>query len=219
MSYAFQNVTTCDDVASFRSFPAGVLQKGYLILINGNSSFLDGQPGIYVYDPDSSASDDGFLVLKQTGVTGNGRAIRQTWYDPTSAIVPTGAVSMFVAAAAPSGWLLCDGSAISRTTYATLYAIIGTTYGMGDGSTTFNVPDMRQRFPIGKASSGTGDTLGETGGTIDHDHNSPITTGTPSGTSGQLVGVINVASATHTHDATLDAQNPPYLTVNFIIKI
>ncbi len=50
---------------------------------------------------------------------------------------------------APSGYLLCDGSAVSRTTYNTLYSTIGTTYGAGDGSTTFNVPSLGGRIPIG----------------------------------------------------------------------
>lgn len=90
----------------------------------------------------------------------------------------TGAV---VATAGPtvwSGWLLCDGSAVSRTTYATLFAEIGTAWGTGDGSTTFNVPDLRGRALFGKDNMGgsaanrltagvsgiTGTTLGATGG-------------------------------------------------------
>lgn len=60
---------------------------------------------------------------------------------------PPGAVSMFAQASAPPGWLICDGSAISRTTYAALFSAIGTTYGSGDGSTTFNIPDARGYFP------------------------------------------------------------------------
>lgn len=56
----------------------------------------------------------------------------------------------------PTGWLACDGSAVSRTTFATLFAAIGTVWGIGDGSTTFNVPDMRGRAPIG---GGTGSGL------------------------------------------------------------
>jgi microcystin-dependent protein len=68
------------------------------------------------------------------------------------------------------GWLLCDGSQVSRVTYATLFAEIGTTHGAGDGSTTFNLPDMRGRFPLGVATAGTGSTLGATGGAIDHTH-------------------------------------------------
>ncbi len=62
---------------------------------------------------------------------------------------PSGAISMFGAATAPTGWLVCDGAAVSRTTYADLFAAIGTTWGAGDGSTTFNLPDLRGRAPIG----------------------------------------------------------------------
>jgi microcystin-dependent protein len=67
----------------------------------------------------------------------------------------TGVVKMFAGAAAPSGYVMCDGSAINRTTYSALFAVIGTTFGAGDGSTTFNVPDMRGRAPIG-VGTGTG---------------------------------------------------------------
>jgi microcystin-dependent protein len=73
------------------------------------------------------------------------------------------------ATAAP-GRLLCQGQAVSRTTFAALFAAIGTAYGVGNGSTTFNVPNLQQRVPLGKATSGTGATLGDTGGTIDHVH-------------------------------------------------
>lgn len=87
--------------------------------------------------------------------------------------VPVGSISMFGGSSAPAGFALCDGSAISRTTYAALFAVLGTAYGAGDLSTTFNLPDLRQRFPLGKATSGTGNTLGATGGNIDHDHAVP----------------------------------------------
>lgn len=71
------------------------------------------------------------------------------WKQVARKATPTGTMEMFAGAAAPAGWLLCDGAAISRTTYADLYALIGTTFGVGDGSTTFNVPDLRGRAPIG----------------------------------------------------------------------
>jgi microcystin-dependent protein len=74
---------------------------------------------------------------------------------------------MWAAASAPTGWLLCDGSAVSRTTYAGLFAILSTTYGVGDGSTTFNLPDLRGRFPVGK-NAGTFSALGGTGGEETH---------------------------------------------------
>lgn len=56
-------------------------------------------------------------------------------------------------ASIPSGWLLCDGSAVSRTTYADLFAVCGTKFGIGDGSTTFNLPDLRSKFPRGTPAS------------------------------------------------------------------
>ena len=67
---------------------------------------------------------------------------------------PTGGGCDWYAATAPAGFLLCDGSAVSRTTYAALYAIVGTIWGVGDGSTTFNLPDTRGRTIIGFAASG-----------------------------------------------------------------
>jgi microcystin-dependent protein len=65
-----------------------------------------------------------------------------------------GDVKVTAGTAVPTGWLACDGTAVSRTTYATLYGVIGTLYGSGDGSTTFNVPDTRGRVFAGFAASG-----------------------------------------------------------------
>lgn len=71
----------------------------------------------------------------------------------------------------PTGWRLCNGDAISRTTYAALFAAIGTTWGAGDGSTTFNVPNMARRVAVGSGGSGTGtlgNAVGNTGGAETH---------------------------------------------------
>lgn len=84
--------------------------------------------------------------------------------------VRTGTILGYGGTTAPTGYLLCDGAAVSRSTYSALFAVISTAYGAGDGSTTFNLPDYRQRFMLGKAASGTGATLGGTGGAIDHTH-------------------------------------------------
>ncbi len=75
-------------------------------------------------------------------------------------IIPPGAAMDFYGSSAPTGWLFCDGSAVSRTTYAALFTAIGTTYGSGNGSTTFNVPDRRHRVSIG---AGAGARDGESG--------------------------------------------------------
>lgn len=82
---------------------------------------------------------------------------------------PSGSVSLYAGSTAPTGWLLCDGSAVSRTTYSELYAVVGDQYGSGDGSTTFNVPNLKGKVPVGLD---TGDvdfaTLAQTGGTKTH---------------------------------------------------
>jgi microcystin-dependent protein len=99
----------------------------------------------------------------------------------TSTGIPSGSVMPYAGSSAPTGWLLCSGAAVSRTTYAALFAVVGTTYGSGDGSTTFNLPDMRGRLAAGvdnmggtaanritAAGSGiTGTTLGAAGGAED----------------------------------------------------
>jgi microcystin-dependent protein len=86
-----------------------------------------------------------------------------------AALVPSGTVSQTARSTAPTGYLLCDGSAISRTTYSSLFDAIGTAYGAGDNSTTFNIPNLKGRIPVGFDSSQTEfDTLGETGGAKTH---------------------------------------------------
>ena len=72
-----------------------------------------------------------------------------------------GMISLYVGPTVPNGWLLCDGTAVSRDTYSDLFAVIGTVYGAGDGSTTFNLPDLRDRFARGEDS---GENLGDSGG-------------------------------------------------------
>ena len=69
--------------------------------------------------------------------------------------VPAGIMQMFAGNTIPAGWLLCDGSAVSRTNYAKLFSAIGTTWGAGDGSTTFNLPNTIGRFAEGAATSGS----------------------------------------------------------------
>lgn len=81
--------------------------------------------------------------------------------------VPAGTISMFAGDTAPSGWLMCDGSAVDRTTYADLFAALQTKYGVGNGTTTFNLPDIQNRFPVGKGASSWSDTLNKKGGAKD----------------------------------------------------
>jgi microcystin-dependent protein len=75
--------------------------------------------------------------------------------------VRTGTITPHGSNSTPAGFLDCDGSAVSRTTYSALFAIIGTTYGSGDGSSTFNLPDLENNVAVGKSNS---KTIGSTGG-------------------------------------------------------
>ena len=132
-------------------------------------------------------------------------------------LIPTGGVIPYAGGSTPNGFLLCDGSAVSRTTYSELFATIGLTYGSGDGSTTFNVPDLRSRLPLG-AGQGFGlsnRVLANSGGQESisqvppHTHNitDPKHTHTYLGVSGQDV----LGGAT---DTAADENNRPIQTTD-----
>lgn len=95
-----------------------------------------------------------------------------TFGVPSSLVIseyPVGSVVGYAGATAPLGWLLCDGAAVSRNTYAALFAAVGTTYGAGDGTTTFNLPNLKGRVIVGRDAADTDwDTLGETRGAKTH---------------------------------------------------
>ena len=113
-----------------------------------------------------------------------------------------GDIKMTGRTSAPSGWQICDGTAISRTSFKRLFDAIGTAYGVGDGSTTFNIPDMRQRFPLGKADSGTGVNLGDSGGQIDHVHTGPSHSHTMPTHTHASGGYGTVSTGSHDHGGT-----------------
>lgn len=154
--------------------------------------------------------------------------------------VPTGCVQAFAGSITPIGWLLCDGSAVSRTDYADLFSVIGDTYGAGDGSTTFNLPDLVDKFIEGSATSGTAKSAGlpNISGTID------VRGGNSAGGAGSGSGAFNsgTASSLRNYSVSLasDSTNttrisfaasdsnsiygssatvqPPALTMRYIIK-
>lgn len=91
---------------------------------------------------DSKASTTHYHTISQ--ITG-----LQSALDVASQSVPSGAIVVFAGSVAPTGWLMCSGNAVSRTAYPSLFAAIGTTYGGGDGFSSFNLPDLRGRVPVG----------------------------------------------------------------------
>lgn len=124
--------------------------------------------------------------------------------------IPAGVIWEYGGTTAPSGWLLCNGGAVSRSTYAALFAIIGTAYGSGDGSTTFNVPDRRDRFGIG--ASGTV-ARGSTGGSSTSGGTALTTAQLPSHTHNGTTSTVG--DHTHALPTTVDAGSQ--VTVNISI--
>jgi microcystin-dependent protein len=97
---------------------------------------------------------DGFALCAQNGINSDitqltglttPLSVDQGGTGSTTGALPPGVVMAYASQALPTGWLFCTGAAVSRTVYANLFAVIGTTYGNGDGSTTFNLPDLRAR--------------------------------------------------------------------------
>lgn len=170
--------------------------------------------------------------------------------DPSVTAVPTGGIIAFAGSSAPTGFLICDGSIVSRITYAdlnTLFAADSYPYGAGNGTTTMGLPDLRGRFPLGQAASGTGSTLGGTLGALDHTHTGPSHTHSVVVTrdgwgstlnSPSTTGRLNVGDAAGTGEFSSSYQptadltvtsaaggtgntgtaNAPSLTINYIIK-
>lgn len=164
----------------------------------------------------------GLLVFQTDARAGfyyyTGSAWTQLQSGATTRSTPAGTIVAFTGTNVPEGWALCSGAAVSRTEYAELFAAIGATYGMGDGSTTFNLPDLRGRTIFGKDNMGgtaanvltttiSGTTLGATGGSEKvtlTTSNLPNHNHTFTGTS------VNTSSTSHSH-----YYNDAYYAENF----
>lgn len=160
-------------------------------------------PNIYVQDGAPSSpqagdqwyeSDTGrwFLYYDSAWVEiGNSNDVGQT---------PPGVISQYAGSSAPTGWLLCDGTPVSRITYASLFSVLSTQYGSGDGSTTFNLPNLKGKVPVGRDSADTSfDVLGETGGAKTH-----TLTATESGVASHSHGITDPS---HKHQQSLSFGN------------
>ena len=170
--------------------------------------------GISIFDQNNKYAPIAANIISQSTIQGT---------DTTVApLLPAGSIIAWPAGAVPSGWLACDGTAVSRTTYAALFAVLSTDYGVGDGSTTFNLPDTSDRTIIGQgANNGRASQFGALAAA------SKITTDSGSATLsvGSLVvsvgakdaggvSVVNSVSSTgHTHTATI-----PSVCMTYIIK-
>jgi microcystin-dependent protein len=181
--YAIRNTTSgSQSVVVKTSAGTGVtLANGYtqLMYCDGTNVVLASVP---ISAADGSASVSGNLAVAGTITTGGGL------------VMPAGAMLEYGGASAPTGWLLCNGAAVSRTTYAALFAVLGTIYGAGDGSTTFNVPNKIDRVGVGAGSSyARGATGGAASATTSsdgsHNHTGAVT--------GTAISTAQMPSHTH----------------------
>jgi microcystin-dependent protein len=197
----------------------------------------------------SNAVAGTFTTLAAT--TANLTTINATTINATNGgLAPTGSLTMWAGAVVspPTGWLACNGANVSRSTYSALFAVVGTSFGIGDNSTTFGLPNLLNKFPIG-----AGDTyaLAATGGSANatlvshthtatsvvtdpgHSHNYSIaanagtgqnipirgTSPAETGTTASQVTGITVATTNSTEGSSATNANlPPYIAVGFIIK-
>jgi microcystin-dependent protein len=205
--------------------PTGVPQ-----LVHGT-----GNPEGIVYAPQGSVymrrdglqTNGGVIYMKTTGVTLSTGWLDLATMSGATAAIPPGAVTEYGGSSAPTGWLLCDGSAVSRSTYATLFSAIGTNYGAGDGSTTFNLPDLVGRIPVGLSASGPAaiNTLGKNEGVtknsrnVSHRHTIPQPVGSVNlGASGADTPFDTFSGTLNTSGDTSNLNTPAFLVVNYIIK-
>lgn len=147
--------------------PAGTDSVDISVL-NANSDKIDTAAGAFICTSATRPSlpYNGQIILETD--TLNQRiwlASSSTWVQFSG--IPVGSVTTFSGSTAPAGWLMCDGTAYSNTAYPDLQVIVGNTYG-GTAGSTFAVPDMRGRVPVGKAASGTFAALNNNGGAETH---------------------------------------------------
>ena len=174
------------------------------------------------------------------GITPDGSDLAQLAAAMRALGAPVGAIMAYAGDTAPTGWLLCQGQTVSRTAYPALYAVLGDTYGAGDGTTTFALPDLRRRVAVGAGGTGTtalGATPGATGGRErvsaygaaasagDHRHSIPAARDVDpgsreisiTGTSTTSITTGSAGAHTHTVGVTLDLWQPS-IVLHHIIR-
>lgn len=176
----------------------------------------------------SNLNTDKVETLSDLGLTEAAADYNLAAQQAAALVLPSGAIWLWSTGTAPTGWLLCRGQEVSRTTYADLFAVISTTYGVGNGSTTFNVPDLQGRVPVGFDSGQTEfDALAETGGAKTHTLTIAEMPAHTHGIGGNGSGGAQ-AMTTLTEAYTVESQSTggggahnnlqPYLVLNYIIK-
>lgn len=203
--------------------------EGAVKTVNGAGPDNNGNVNVTEYVHPSSGVTAGTYNNVTVNAQGHVTAGESVDYLTEASNNPVGTVITMAANSAPNGYLLCNGAAVSRTTYAALFAKIGTTYGSGDGSTTFNLPDSIDRFIQGSGTAGTVKNAGLpniTGGFQTLYPGTPVTgafyvgsgTGNGDGGSGATIGIVLDASRSSGIYGASTTVQPPALTMRYYIK-
>lgn len=190
--------------------PSALGGAGKIITVNASNTELEFSTNNFLNlddTPINYSGQGGKLVAVKTDLSGTQKI---EFVDNTSntntGLMPSGSIIAWGGkySTIPSGYLFCDGSAHSRTTYSTLFAALGTIHGSGDGSTTFNIPDLKNKFIIGANTSETAETFpgiaaGKTGGSanaivVEHRHGN-----------GTLEASGTVTGGVHSHEISNDS--------------
>lgn len=247
------NVTAGNVIISGSSQVAANLAAGGIVTLTNSAASTSTTTGAITIAGGAGIGGNlhvGGTIITPTMPAGTSNTAVATTAFVQSSALPSGSLMMWPTASAPAGWLLCNGSAVSRTAYAALFAVIGTTFGVGDNSTTFNLPNYTNRGPIG---AGGLYGIGATGGSKDaivvghthtantalsqspHSHDftsynlSSIDSGgfssdnarknsQTSSTSSETISISATTTIDSTGTSGTDANMPPYLAINFIIK-
>lgn len=243
--YSFKKVI--DDIVD-----ANLTNKGMVKYVSAKVVGINSNGTVNVYiPPDNSnivnglANKSGELLSPGDSVelcTKNG-SLKNAWISVKHGIgtaggasdnFPIGSIIAYGGTELPNNWLICDGAEVSRTAYKDLFDNIGTAYGEGDGSTTFNLPDMRGKVGVGLAPADTYfNTLGKTGGEKTHTltinempkHNHDISRRTDTGSYFNLTSISSQNSQSYNVSTGDTGGNQPhnnlqpYSVINYIIKV
>jgi microcystin-dependent protein len=232
-------------VSGSSTMVATTFSSNISMLAQSDARFYDADSSNYIglQAPSSVSANIVYNLPATDGATGNVLQTNGAGSLSFTVAMPTGAVIPFAGTTTPTSWLFCYGQAINRTTYSVLFDVIGTTYGVGDGSTTFNIPDLRGRLVAGQDDMGgtsanrltglsggvDGDVLGASGGAETHTltagqlptaatYQRETSHGGQSGVSGS--GLAQSPAQTALTGANNEAHNnvQPTLILNYIIR-
>lgn len=189
-----QNISVTTSMLADNAVTAEKADPNDIVLIEQNQSIIGNKKFTSDIVAESDVIVSGEIVAAGDMISASDVMAGNRVYDGYGMLMPPGTILTFAGQTAPNGFLVCNGVSVSRTTYADLFAVIGTIYGTGDGSTTFNLPDLSGKVTTGVDGTAIRPNVGSTGGvnevTLTNDQ---LPSHTHTGTT--------TANGTHTHSS------------------